>query len=164
MPATTTTMLGVLMRQFAPSLEMLADIVETCPHSAWSDSRSGRPLWQRVLHALISVQFWFREASEPFAPPDLGTGPVPDLDQRPVVEVDKDTVQAYLQTIRARADTFFASLDDERLLAPCSICDKCTYADLILGQIRHLQHHVGYCNSLLQAGGAPAAKWRGHAE
>jgi hypothetical protein len=157
-------MLAVLRRQFEPSLEMLADIVEACPAALWLDSRYGRPLWQNVIHALTGVRFWLREASQPFSPPDFGQGPIPDLDETPSFDVDKQTVTGYLESIRTVAGAFFAALDDERLLAASSVYNKCTYADLILGQIRHLQHHVGYCNCLLKAGNASPGRWQGYAE
>jgi hypothetical protein len=164
MAVNTTTMLAILRRQLDPTLQMLADIVDGCPTSSWLDSRSGRPFWQQVLHALTGVCFWLREASQPFSPPDFGRGAIPDLDQAPTFDVDKGTVKAYLASIRRTADLFFDTLDDQKLLATSSLYDKCTYADLILGQIRHIQHHVGYCNCLLQSSGARPTKWLGYAE
>ena len=157
-------MLSILRRQISPTFHMIADIIDTCPDSLWNDSRSGRPFWQQVLHALIGIQFWFREASEAFVPPDLGQGTIPDLDQVPNFTVDKDIVRAYLQTMRSRADAFFDSFNDEALLVNSSIYDKYTNADLILRQIRHIQHHVGYCSCLLRIGGAKPPKWIGYAE
>jgi uncharacterized damage-inducible protein DinB len=159
-----TPMLSVLRRQLEPTFQMIADVIDKCPESSWIDARSGRPLWQQVLHALIGIQFWFRESSEAFIPPDFGQGSVPDLDEAPTFEVSKDTVRAYMQTMHARAEAFFDSLDDRRLLSTTSLYDKFTYGDLILGQIRHIQHHVGYCGALMRTGGAGVPKWKGHGE
>ncbi len=164
MAFTTTTMLAVLRRQLDPTLQMVADLVDSCPTSSWLDSSSGRPFWQQILHALTGVRFWMREASQPFSPPDFGRGAIPDLDQAPSFDVDKATVKAYVASIRSTADAFFGALDDQKLLATSSIYEKCTYADLILGQIRHIQHHVGYCNCLLHTGGVRPTKWLGYGE
>ncbi len=164
MSVPTATMTEVLRRQLEPALQMLSDIVEICPDSTWLDARSGRPFWQHVIHALTSVRFWFREATHPFSPPDFGRGPVPDLDQTPAFPVDRETVRDYVQTIRNIVEVFFETLNDDGLLAASSIYDKSTYADLVLGQIRHLQHHTGYLNCLLQTGGAKPAKWQGYEE
>jgi hypothetical protein len=157
-------MVAVLRRHFDPALQMLAQIIESCPESLWAAQTDGGPLWQHVMHALIGVQFWFREASERFAPPDFGKGPVPDLGTAPSFDVEKGPTTAYLQHIQSRAEAFFGSLDDGRLHSGSSIYEKCTYADLILGQTRHIQHHVGYCNRILRDGGRPAAKWLGYGE
>ena len=73
-------------------------------------------------------------------------------------------MKAYWQTMRGRADAFLGALDERRLLATSSIYEKCTNADLVLGQIRHIQHHVGYSSCLLRMSGADAAKWIGYAE
>jgi hypothetical protein len=124
MSASKTTMLVVLRRQMEPSLQMLADIVDACPESLWVDSRSGRPFWQQIVHALTGVRFWFRESSQLFSPPDFGQGPIPDLDQMPNFNADKQTVKSYLQTVRTTVETFFSSLDEERLLNSWPVYDK----------------------------------------
>jgi uncharacterized damage-inducible protein DinB len=157
-------MVSILRRHFDPALQMVAELVDGCPASIWAAQTHGNPFWQHVMHALIGAEFWFREASEPFAPPDLGNGPVPDLDKIPSFELDRDSARSYLERIRARTETFFGSLDDRRLQSPSSIYEKCTYADLILMQTRHMQHHVGYCNRLLRESGCATAKWLGYAE
>jgi uncharacterized damage-inducible protein DinB len=126
--------------------------------------RCGNPFWQQVLHALAGIQFWFRESREEFSPPDFGRGPVPDLDRIPEFNVDRKTVEDYLNALRERVDSFFGSLDDSRLLSTSTLYDKCTYADLILMQVRHIQHHVGYLNCVLRAAGAGTVTWRGYAE
>ncbi len=164
MQSISVSMVEVLYRQFAPTLQMAADVIDVCTDSDWVSRARGNPFWQYVMHGLIGVQFWFREASEAFAPPDFGDGPVPDLDRIPSFDLDRITARRYLEHIRKRVETFFASLDDRRLLATASVYEKCTYADLILMQTRHIQHHVGYCNCLLRDRGAATAKWSGHAE
>jgi hypothetical protein len=116
------------------------------------------------VHALTGVRFWLREPSQQFSAPDFGQGPIPDLDQMPSFNADKVATRAYLQTVRTTVETFFSSMNDERLLSSWPIYDKCTYADLILGQIRHLQHHVGYCISLLRTGCGTSTKWLGFGE
>ena len=117
-----------------------------------------------MLHALIGIQFWFRAENEKFTPPDLGQGPIPDLDQVPTFEVNKDMVKDYLASMESRVASFFDSLDDNRLTTISNIYNKCTYADLILMQIRHIQHHVGYFCSLLRVSSAKPCKWLGYAE
>jgi hypothetical protein len=161
---TAPSILAILRRQFDPSFRMLTDVLDACPEFLWTEPAAPNPFWQQVMHALIGVQFWFREAEEKIIIPDFGQGPIPDLDQSPSFSVSKDAVREYRSIVAKRVDAFFASLDDQRLTTLSSIYDKCTYADLILMQIRHIQHHVGYCNSILHGSNAKTAKWLGYAE
>jgi len=42
---------------------------------------------------------------------------------------------------------------------PSDIYIKISNMDVILMQIRHLQYHVGHCNSILRERGAEAVDW-----
>jgi hypothetical protein len=164
MPAQELNLPHILRRQLDPSIKMLQDLIDVCPDQVWTSSGDGRPFWQQIMHALISVQFWFREADEAFRPPDLGQGPVPDLDVEPGFSVSKESVKDYLSVIVRRIDAFFLRLSEEKLTSPSSIYNKVSYADIAVGQIRHLQHHVGYCNAILHLRDLKAVAWREHAE
>jgi hypothetical protein len=159
-----TSFADILRRQFFPSLQMLANLIEACSERQWTAQDSGHPFWQRILHALVGIQFWFREADEEFAAPDFGQGSIPDLDAVPSFSVTKQRVREYHAAIARQADAFFLKMDDSRLVQISSICSACTYADIIIMQIRHIQHHVGYCNSLLHSNPEGAIKWLGYAE
>jgi len=57
------------------------------------------------------------------------------------------------------ARNFFDELTDGRLLEPCVLYEEITKTDVILMQIRHVQHHIGYCNSILNSNHLETAKW-----
>ena len=57
---------------------------------------------------------------------------------------------AFAAETKSRADAFFTlAMEGENLMAPFSFYDKVTNLDIIMMQIRHIQHHVGYCNHIL---------------
>ena len=154
----------ILRRQFYPSFQMLANLIEACPERQWTSQDAGNPFWQRIMHTLIGIQFWFRESDEECAAPDFGQGLVPDLDAAPAFSLTKQIVREYQAVIANRVHAFLSKMDDKRLVQISSICGACTYADIIIMQIRHIQHHVGYCNGLLHSNREGAIKWLGYAE
>jgi len=154
----------VLRRHLEPSLTMLEHIIERCPPDLWVATVEGVPFWQQVMHALTGVQFWFREPAEEFQPPDLGQGPVPDIGEEAGFVLTKEQVQAYLGQIQERVEGYFGQLDDPKLLKASSLYDRCTYTDIVLMQIRHIQYHVGNCNAILGDHGVEAVPWIGYGE
>ena len=154
----------ILRRQFNPSFQMLGNLIEACPDALWTSRASGNPFWQQIAHALIGIQFWFRDAEEKFVAPDFGQGPIADLDVKPVFQLSKHEIWEYMEVVAKRVDAFFKRMSNATLLKVSSIYDKCTNADIIMMQIRHVQHHVGYCNSLLHSNKVGTIKWLGFAE
>jgi hypothetical protein len=154
-----TKYVSVLHRQFDPSFRMVAELINNCPEDIWNFIPNGKPFWQQIMHILIGIQFWFRESEEKFSPPDFGNGPVPDIDTDAIFSLTKKQVNEYQEQMEQRIATFFNKMNDERLLAESYVYQKSTYADVILGQIRHFQHHVGYCNCILHQNNAKIAKW-----
>jgi DinB superfamily len=154
----------ILRRQFYPSFQMLANLIEACPERQWAEQDSGNPFWQRIMHTLVGIQFWLREVDEEFAAPDFGQGQIPDLDVAPAFPVTKQMVREYQAVTAERVEAFFSKMDDRRLIQMSRVNAACTYADIVIMQIRHIQHHVGYCNSLLTSSPEGTTKWLGYAE
>ncbi|MGE5557484.1 MAG: hypothetical protein ACM3WV_02610 [Bacillota bacterium] len=54
---------------------------------------------------------------------------------------------------------FFEALDDKKLSSPLIPDSKLTFGDVIISQIRHIQYHVGHCNSILRHHRFEAVEW-----
>jgi len=80
--------------------------------------------------------------------------------------LSKEELSAYLQNIQAKLGRFWGKLTDDTLLTPIVLQrdSAFTYADAILGQIRHVQHHVGHCNGILRQYGCKTVGWLGYHE
>ena len=165
-PVMGNDVVAILKRHLDPSLEMLQRVVDRCPSSLWLDDKEGPPFWQVAYHVIFYIEHWLREdyavrQSRCLVPkkqvsPDLGRGSPDHLTQAEL----KD----YLARVREKVDRIFATLDDGRLSAPIRPRSSCTYHDAILGQVRHIQHHVGQCNNILRRAGARTAGWSGYGE
>ncbi|MNW31001.1 DinB superfamily protein [compost metagenome] len=151
-------MLAVLRRQYDPTVEMLKNLIEVCPDDLWMDVE--QKYWRHIFHATTSMKFWFRQhKDEEFVIPDFGKDIVEDLDKECSDHPTKEELVKYLEDILSVARSFFDELTDDRLLEPCVLYEEITKTDVILMQIRHVQHHVGYCNSILSSNHLEAAKW-----
>lgn len=146
-------------KHFEPCFAMLNDIIMTCPDHLWTQPIRGHaPIWQQVCHALAGTWVWFRPAGKPFQEPPMGEA-VAEMQVIPDYSMTKEDVLGFAVEAKARAEAFLA-MAGETLMAPYSFCEKVTNLDIIMDQIRHLQHHVGYCNCILGENGC-AAPWQG---
>jgi len=136
---------------------MLDRLIDAYPEERWQGE--GQTHWKQILHAATGMKFWFRSADEPFRVPDFGRGVVEGLDKVSPACPTREELRSYLEEVTDRAWRFFDELDDDGLGGPCELTDKLTKADVILEQIRHVQHHVGVSNGLLKAQGLPTAEW-----
>ena len=81
-------------------------------------------------------------------------GEIAELKELPQFTASKDQVREFASEARSRADAFFTmAAEGENLLAPLWFYNVLTNLGIIVGQIRHIQHHVGYCNSILRKKG-----------
>jgi len=134
---------------FEPCFEMLTDIIKQCPEELWAASNEHSPVWQNIFHTLAGTWIWFRPAGQPFQEPPLGKE-IAELEIVPHQAMTKQEVLDFAGEAKARADLFFGiAADEDSLIAPYSFYSKLTNLDVIMGQIRHIQHHVGYCNKIL---------------
>ncbi len=157
---------GVLKRHLDPTMDMLRRVAERCPDDLWLDDNWGSPFWQQVYHVLYYLDYWLREdyAGRRFLSLTFAKSLSADLGRRSPDYLTRTEVREYWARAGEKVERIFAALDDERLSRPIRPRSRSTYHDAILGQIRHIQHHVGQCNSILRRAGARTAGWLGYAE
>jgi hypothetical protein len=161
-PATLT---AVLKRQLDCSLEMLAKAVELCPDDAWADGTAHAPVWEQVYHALFWFSAWLRDWSKPIAYPEFHVAEALEIKHRTGSLIDREQMSGYLAKVRADYETFMAGVTDAGLLGTeKAFGRRWTMADRILGQVRHIQHHVGYLNAILSTRRGIRVHWIGYGE
>jgi len=159
------TLTTILKRQLDCSLEMLAKAVELCPDDAWADDAGHAPVWEQVYHALFWFNAWLRDWSKPIERPEFHIEEALEIKRRSGSLVDRRQMAAYLAKVRAYYEAFMAGVTDAGLLAEEKAFDRSwTVADRILGQVRHIQHHVGYLNAVLGANRGVPVHWIGYGE
>jgi hypothetical protein len=155
----------ILARHLYPSLEMINQVVSNCPEGLWCADRGTAPIWLHLYHALVGIDFWFRlSKSQKFEYLTFGKTVDPDIQKKSADTLSKDEIKRCVERAKEKAAAFILAIRDEGLSSKCPLTDVFTKADILLMQIRHLQHHIGFCNGLLSSNGAQAAKWVGYGE
>ena len=149
----------MIWQQFGASIEMIENAVHACPGHLWSD-RSQRPeFWYLTFHTLFWLDLYLTRPDETFAPPapfNLDElDPAGILPEQPYT---KDEMQMYLEHGRNKCRATIEALTDEqaRQRHGCKGLAM-TFAESLLYNMRHVQHHAAQLNLILrqQTGSAP---------
>jgi hypothetical protein len=152
---------AILWRQFGAAIDMLENGLVACPDQFWSD-RSRRPeFWYVVYHTLFFLDLYLSGAVEGFSPPAPFT--LDELDPRGVLPervYTKDELQSYLEHGRRKCRAEIDSLTDERARERCVFpWGEMSYAELMLDNMRHVQHHAAQLNLILRQTVDTAPGW-----
>jgi len=73
--------------------------------------------------------------------------------------VEQKDMLGYLDYVSKKSLLLIGSLDEKSTLQPSALYDKWTNLDVILEQIRHIQHHLGYLNRVLLKCNIKPVEW-----
>lgn len=153
----------ILWRQFGAAIDMLENAMVACPDELWSD-RSQRPeYWYVVFHTLFFLDLYSSGSDDGFAPPAPFTldemDPAGVLPERPYTKAE---LQAYLDHGREKCRATIEALTDERAGEPCVFAwGAMSFGDLLLDNMRHVQHHTAQLNLILRQKTDSAPAWVG---
>jgi DinB superfamily len=159
----------ILWRQLGGAIDMLENAIGACPDELWSD-RLARPewddrnvvgFWYVVYHALFFLDYYLADSTKAFRPPPPFTldelDPAGLLPERPY---SKEELQNYLEHCRTKARSVINSLTAEKAEEQRTFPSfEGSLGELLLVQVRHIQHHVGQLNLLLRQNTGSAPRW-----
>ncbi|HOV25825.1 MAG TPA: DinB family protein [Pseudobacteroides sp.] len=154
----------LLKRHFDPSFEMLEKMIQQCPDELWTQVNGGFPFWQQIFHTYESIDYWMRKTDENYEEPIYDKDVTFDLNKTCSDYLSKDELMTYSKKIRKKVERFFNELESQDFLKLSNGNDIFTYSDKVLVQIRHIQYHIGHCNSILRNHKYDAVKWIGYGE
>jgi uncharacterized damage-inducible protein DinB len=140
---------------------MLENAVRACPEGLWGD-RARRPeFWHVVYHTLFYLDLYLDGSAEGFAPP--GPFTLDELDpagRRPERVYTKGELLGYLGHCRAKCRATVRALTDEAARVRCAFgWVEMEFAELLLYNMRHVQHHAAQLNLLLRQAADDAPRW-----
>lgn len=153
------TMINTTKKQFDLSFSMLEQMIEKCPDDLWNEKKGGFVFWQQLLHAFTGINFWLRTKNEEFIEPFADKKVYPELDNAPENQLTRSDIKEYKNFVKEIIEAFFGDKDDIWLVDSSILYDKITNLDVIFMQIRHIQYHVGHCNSILRENNREAVDW-----
>jgi hypothetical protein len=156
-----TTWRTIIWQQFGASIEMLENALLACPDELWSD-RSQRPeFWYVVYHTLFFLDLYLSGSVEGFAPPAPFT--LDELDPAgllPERVYSKDELHTYLEHGRTKCRATIENLTDETAWRRCRFpWGELSFAELLLDNMRHVQHHAAQLNLNLRQKTDSAPGW-----
>ena len=144
-------------------MQMLEQVIRTCPEDLWCANPHGQSIWKRVLHALESVDFHFNDFGR-YLFSDIDGMVSPEFDCKDTRVLSPDEMLRYFGSVKEKCTIAFETLDDQRLLTTSTAGLGSTCLDTIIQQIRHLSLNAGRCAEALAASECNNIKWEGYNE
>lgn len=141
------------------SFTMLTELPGYCPDELWYEKKNRVPFWQYIFHALSGIHYWMRLENSKLPDPFPGKHLYPDFEDEPVQTLSNREIKRYGETVRNSCIDYFTSLNDNILTEKSVLSGSFTNLDIILLMIRHIQYHVGQCNTILKENNLKTVKW-----
>jgi hypothetical protein len=159
---------AILWRQFGAAIDMLANAMRSCPEDVWAKDPAKRPewidndvvgFWYVAYHTIFFLDYYLSVQPEGFVPPAPFTraelDPAGLLPERPYTKAE---LQSYLGHCRGKCRAMLDAISDEDFRKASAFSRfGFSRAEMLLYNLRHVQHHAAQLNLLLrqQTGGAP---------
>ena len=152
-----------LWKQFGASIDMLENAMHACPDDLWRDRSQRHEFWYMTYHTLFWLDYYLSAPAGSYAPPAPFTldemDPAGLMPDRPY---EKSELQAFLDLGRAKCRSAIESLTEERAGQPCGVPRREMSAlELMLYNLRHVQHHAAQLNLILRQRVDAAPRWVG---
>ncbi len=151
----------ILWQQFGSAILMLENAIVACPEEVWSDRSRQPEFWYVVYHTLFFLDLYLSGTTEGFTPPAPYN--LDELDPRglmPERVYTKVELQDYLRHGREKCRSVIEALTEERAAEPCRFAwGEMSFAELLLDNMRHVQHHTAQLNLILRQRTDSAPRW-----
>jgi hypothetical protein len=153
---------AAIWSQFGASIQMLENAINECPDEVWGDRAGFHEFWYMAYHTLFWLDFYFSGSTEqdfkPLAPYTTSefdpAGAFPDR-----IYTRQELLQ-YLEYNRSNCRKRIAAFTEETMHQDSGIKERnLTNAELILYNLRHVQHHTAQLNLLLRQSIDSAPRW-----
>ncbi|MBD0850497.1 DinB family protein [Maribacter arenosus] len=147
-----------LWRQFGASIDMLENAIKLCPPEFWDTEKY---FWYNAYHGLFWLDYYLTLQPDTFAPPSPYTlsefdasGKMPDR------AYTKEELLAYLGHCREKCRDLILGMTDEIARSRWVNAHKdYSVLEILLYNMRHVQHHAAQLNLLLRQEIDDAPKW-----
>ncbi|MBC7909815.1 MAG: DinB family protein [Pyrinomonadaceae bacterium] len=151
----------ILWQQFGAAIEMLENALRACPEKLWGDRSQQPEYWYVVYHTLFFLDLYLSGSVEGFAPPSPYN--LDEMDPAGILPervYTKDELQNYLEHGRRKCRATIEALTDEKCQQRCVFMwGEMSFAELLLDNMRHVQHHAAQLNLILRQQTDSAPGW-----
>ena len=152
---------AILWQQFGAAIDMLENAVIACPDAVWDDRARQPEFWYVAYHTLFFLDYYLTESVETFVPPAPFTleelDPAGVLPARPYTKAE---LQTYLDHGRQKCRLAIKTMTPEKARERRRFSwGEVSVAELLLYNMRHVQHHTGQLNLILRQAVDSAPGW-----
>ncbi len=152
---------SAIRQQFHAATDMLANAIEACPDSVWSGEGRGA-FWYVAFHVLFFLDLYLSPEGESqfHPPPPFGLGELEANVVLPERAYEKDELLGYLEHCRRKLDAVMRGMTEVWAAGSCPFpYRKMSNGELLLYNMRHVQHHAAQLNLLLRQATNSAPDW-----
>lgn len=148
-----------LWQQYGAAIDMLENAIVACPDHLWNQ---GPKFWYIAYHTLFFLDYNLTDDAEGFHPPEPFT--LSEMDPSGLMPdrvYTKTELLVYLQHGRHKCYRVIKELTAENAenLILNSYLTGYTKTEILLYNMRHVQHHTAQLNLLLRQGGCEPPRW-----
>lgn len=152
---------AVVRGQFGAAIDMLENAITTCPEELWGNRPEHDAFWYIAYHTLFFLDCYLAASADAYVPPRPFTRD--ELDERgllPERAYSRDQLLAFLAHGRSSFLEKVATLTEEEAVRRCGFpwLDM-PVSELLLYNMRHVQHHAAQLNLLLRQHGCVPPAW-----
>lgn len=147
-----------LWNQFGASIDMLENALQLCPQEKWDTQTK---FWYNAYHCLFFLDYYLTPDAAYFMPPPPFTLSEFE-DTLPERVYTKDELINYLQACRKKCHEIIYGLTDETAVSIWTNQSRTMsypVIELLLYNMRHVQHHAAQLNLLLRQDINDAPDW-----
>lgn len=153
-----TSMKETLWKQFGAAIDMLENAIKACPIELWNTPSQ---FWYTAYHTMFYLDYYLTVEPEKFLPPPPFT--LSEFDPAGIMPdrvYNKEELLEYLSFCRRKCRELIAGLTDDRARKRwVNEYKDYSILELLLYNMRHVQHHAAQLNLLLRQGINNAPTW-----
>jgi hypothetical protein len=156
---------SIFWKQFGASIDTLEGAIKVCPDDMWSDRSRDPVFWQLAFHTLFWLDLYLTGSIEGFSPPEpFGLEELDPSGTYHDPPYTKEQLLTYVMYCRDKCKTTIESLDDTSSSRICEFrWGNATFTELLLYNMRHVQHGAAQLNVRLRQEADTASRWIGRA-
>lgn len=147
--------------QFGASIDMLGNAIDMCPQKVWNKTNDFFDFWYLAYHTISWLDFYLTESPDSFVP-FLNFG-LTELDPEGILPgkvFTKEELKFYIEHCRKKCKTTIESLNETNANKDYRFGSvEFPFIELMLYNMRHVQHHTAQLNLLLRQQIDSAPEW-----
>ena len=152
--------MDAIRQQFGAAIDSLEGAIEACPDAVWTSGERWFHPWYLAFHTLFWLDLYLSESDADYLPPEPFTRGELEPNVYPDRPYSRQELLEWLVGCREALTARLASISsDQDARRRCRLhWGEMEAVELLLYNLRHVQHHAAQLNLLIrQAGGEPAS-------